>query len=90
MNDSCTSFFPSQLRNIVLEESNLEINKDPPLGLLTTELRDIWALNRIEFLKNNAHNQLLLDTLESAAFLVCLDETSPNSLEEVNLIHIVF
>lgn len=58
-------------------------NPDPPLGLLTTEHRDRWATSRIDLLKHE-YNQSLLEIIESAAFLVCLDNSSPSSLEEVS------
>jgi carnitine O-acetyltransferase len=58
-------------------------NLDPSLGLLTTEHRDRWATSRIDLLKHES-NRSLIEMIESAAFIVCLDDASPSSLEEVS------
>lgn len=52
------------------------------IGLLTTENRDKWADIRHELCQNteNAQN---LEKIESSMFLVCLDENSPVTRENV-------
>lgn len=54
-----------------------------PLGVLTTNGRTDWAAARAELIKNpaNAEN---IKSIDSALFVVCLDDYSPKSLEEGN------
>jgi carnitine O-acetyltransferase len=74
-----------QLKKIVERSQHYHEEEEErlALGLLTTEHRDIWAAARADLLKNPS-NQDPLETLESAAFLLCLDDTSPLSLEDVS------
>lgn len=62
--------------------------KQPLVGLLTTEHRDTWATVRQELLLDGT-NRASLDTLESAAFVVCLDDEVPkdNNAECDLLVH---
>ncbi|KAJ3416921.1 Carnitine O-acetyltransferase mitochondrial [Chytridiales sp. JEL 0842] len=55
-----------------------------PVGVLTASNRDVWAKNRDELLKASPANKASLDTIESAAFVVCLDDTKPVSREEMS------
>jgi carnitine O-acetyltransferase len=59
-------------------------NLDIPIGSLTAENRDVWTVERGELLKSNLNKQTL-DIIESAAFVVCLDESKPVTKEERNL-----
>ena len=52
-----------------------------PVGALTTENRDIWTMEREELLKSSL-NKESLDIIESAAFVVCLDESKPVTKDE--------
>ena len=54
----------------------------PAVGVLTSENRDIWADAQSTLLSAHASNATALQTIESAAFLVCLDDASPVTLEE--------
>ena len=54
----------------------------PAVGILTSENRDIWADAQSALLSAHALNATALQTIESSAFLVCLDDASPVTLEE--------
>lgn len=56
----------------------------PPIGALTCDNRDIWAANRDEILNASPKNAALLRKLESAAFLLCLDDGRPVTKDEVS------
>jgi carnitine O-acetyltransferase len=54
-----------------------------PLGGLTTANRDQWTELREVLLANDPKNSSLLEKLQSAAFVLCLDDTNPVTREEV-------
>ncbi|KAI9819757.1 MAG: Carnitine O-acetyltransferase mitochondrial [Phylliscum demangeonii] len=54
----------------------------PAVGLLTSENRDVWAKARDQLLQADPANQTALETIESASFVVCLDDARPVTLEE--------
>ncbi|KAI9746238.1 MAG: Carnitine O-acetyltransferase mitochondrial [Claussenomyces sp. TS43310] len=56
--------------------------KAPSVGILTTENRDIWTDARDLLLKAHPSNAAALQTIESASFVVCLDDAAPVTLEE--------
>jgi carnitine O-acetyltransferase len=56
--------------------------KAPAVGSLTTENRDIWTDAREVLLKAHSSNAAALKAIESASFVVCLDDASPVTLEE--------
>lgn len=61
---------------------------DPAIGLLTAEDRDEWAALRTKLLNIDAaakfrHNTEALHKIQSAIFVVCLDDSAPTSLDEV-------
>ncbi|CAG8951434.1 hypothetical protein HYFRA_00007350 [Hymenoscyphus fraxineus] len=56
--------------------------KAPAVGALTSENRDIWTDAREVLLKAHSSNAAALKTIESASFVVCLDDASPVTLEE--------
>ncbi|KZZ96167.1 carnitine acetyl transferase [Moelleriella libera RCEF 2490] len=53
-----------------------------PVGALTSENRDIWATARELLAQTSPKNQTALQTIDSASFVVCLDDASPVTLEE--------
>ncbi|KAI9331576.1 acyltransferase ChoActase/COT/CPT [Obelidium mucronatum] len=55
--------------------------KDLAVGAFTTQDRDSWAKIR-EKLIASAKNKSSLDKIETAAFVVCLDDTKPVSYEQ--------
>lgn len=54
----------------------------PPVGALTSENRDVWTDAREVLLKAHPLNAKALEAIESASFVVCLDDASPVTLEE--------
>lgn len=54
----------------------------PSVGILTSENRDVWTDAREVLLKGGAQNRKALEAIESSAFVVCLDDASPVTLEE--------
>ena len=56
-----------------------------PIGYLTSMGRDQWANARDE-LSSNSHNAALLDKIDSALFVLCLDDTEPESPDEATTV----
>ncbi|KAL2755261.1 hypothetical protein ACRALDRAFT_1064943 [Sodiomyces alcalophilus JCM 7366] len=54
----------------------------PAVGALTSENRDIWADARQILLGAHSNNAAALEAIESASFVVCLDDATPVTLEE--------
>lgn len=54
----------------------------PAVGALTSENRDIWTDARKVLLDASPKNAAALEAIESASFVVCLDDASPVTLEE--------
>ncbi|KAJ3218879.1 Carnitine O-acetyltransferase mitochondrial [Clydaea vesicula] len=54
-----------------------------PLGILTTENRDIWTATRDELLLNPL-NKKSLEIIENSVFAICLDDTKPVTREELS------
>ncbi|KAI1498723.1 acyltransferase ChoActase/COT/CPT [Biscogniauxia marginata] len=54
----------------------------PAVGALTSENRDVWTDARKVLLDASPKNKAALEAIESAAFVVCLDDASPVTLEE--------
>jgi carnitine O-acetyltransferase len=53
-----------------------------PVGALTSENRDVWADAREVLIQESPKNKAALEAIESASFVVCLDDASPVTLEE--------
>ena len=68
-----------QLERIITQAGDV---RGPAIGVLTTENRDVWADVRSELLKAHPNNEALLRKLESSAFLLCLDDNAPVTLDE--------
>ncbi|CAK7269240.1 Carnitine O-acetyltransferase mitochondrial [Sporothrix epigloea] len=62
--------------------SNAASGPAPPVGFLTTENRDVWADARKALIDASPINAESLAVIDSAAFLVCLDEAAPVTFEE--------
>ncbi|KAG5984025.1 hypothetical protein E4U55_006321 [Claviceps digitariae] len=54
----------------------------PAVGALTSENRDIWADARELLVQTSSNNRDALRAIDSASFIVCLDDASPITLEE--------
>nr|ALQ32981.1 putative polyketide synthase [Fusarium sp. NRRL 25184] len=46
-------------------------------GMLTTDNRDSWGLNRQRLLSLDSRNAVYLETIEASVFVLCLDDNSP-------------
>ncbi|KAF4582920.1 carnitine acetyl transferase [Ophiocordyceps camponoti-floridani] len=82
---------PHEVGNRPLNSSELEMQfrrvyqvaqRGPAVGILTSENRDIWADARDYLLQAGRLNKDVLEAIESSAFVVCLDDASPVTLEE--------
>jgi len=56
--------------------------KAPAVGALTVQNRDLWYSAREALLKAHPANAATLEAIQASAFLVCLDDASPITLEE--------
>jgi carnitine O-acetyltransferase len=56
--------------------------KGSAVGALTSENRDIWTQARKNLIAAHASNKASLEAIESASFVVCLDDAKPVTLEE--------
>lgn len=54
----------------------------PAVGILTSENRDVWTDAREILLGADPKNRKAMEAIESASFVVCLDDASPVTLEE--------
>lgn len=57
-------------------------SRGPAVGALTSENRDVWTDARAVLLDAAPGNKAALETVESASFVVCLDDASPVTFEE--------
>ncbi|KAJ1947893.1 Carnitine O-acetyltransferase mitochondrial [Kickxella alabastrina] len=55
-----------------------------PVGVLTSDNRDLWADNRQALVEAAPENALVLERLQSAAFVVCLDSEQPVTRKEAH------
>ncbi|KAL1954409.1 hypothetical protein VTO42DRAFT_1224 [Malbranchea cinnamomea] len=72
-----TSEFQQQFEKILKKAERV-----PAVGALTSANRDFWTDARERLLAANPANADALKTIESASFVVCLDDASPVTLEE--------
>ena len=56
--------------------------KGPAVGALTVQNRDMWYSAREKLLSSHPSNAATLETIQASAFLVCLDDAAPVTLEE--------
>lgn len=54
----------------------------PSVGILTSQNRDVWADARDMLLGASPKNEAAVEAIQSASFVVCLDDASPVTLEE--------
>lgn len=52
------------------------------IGILTTEQRKIWSTHR-DGLRANSHNARCLEVVDTALFVVCMDDSQPESPAEL-------
>lgn len=72
------------LRAIVADADKTAIHEvsRSALGVLSTENRKVWSDLRKE-IKKDGHNEACLEVMDSALFVVCLDDASPKDLSEL-------
>ncbi|ORX68228.1 choline/Carnitine O-acyltransferase, partial [Linderina pennispora] len=58
-----------------------------PVGVLTADNRDLWADNYKLLLAASPKNAQTLETLQSSAFTVCLDDSRPVTREEYHRVY---
>ena len=58
-------------------------NKGEPIGIMTSEHRSTWAEMRNSIVNDNHKNSRAMERIESAIFVVCLDDTKPSTSEEM-------
>lgn len=56
--------------------------KVPAVGALTVQNRDLWYAAREALLQAHPANAATVEAIQASAFLVCLDDASPITLEE--------
>ncbi|PSV63683.1 choline/carnitine O-acyltransferase [Photobacterium profundum] len=54
------------------------------VGVLTTMPRDTWAKSRANLLQISINNRESMTVIEDAAFVLCLDENTPDEINEVS------
>ncbi|KAF2503148.1 acyltransferase ChoActase/COT/CPT [Lophium mytilinum] len=81
---------PHEINGQQLNTSELELQfqriyekaeKSAPIGVLTSQNRDVWT-DVYQRLSASDVNKSALQAIESASFVVCLDDASPVTLEE--------
>jgi carnitine O-acetyltransferase len=70
------------LESIVLDADKTSVHEvaQNAVGLLTTENRKIWNDLRNKIRSSNANNKECLSVVDSALFVVCLDDAEPQDL----------
>lgn len=65
------------------DQTKLEDVAKGSIGILTTEKRPIWSMYR-EHLRQDAHNRKCLEVVDSALFVVCMDDSEPADAAELS------
>lgn len=68
-----------QLQTIMRDTSS----SGPAIGALTSDQRDNWTKARAELIAADAQNATLLETIQAADFVVCLDDARPTTRADV-------
>lgn len=75
-----TADLEEQFRRVI--ELAGDTKAEAPVGVLSSDNRDNWAVNRKTLIAADPANEEALHTIEASSFLVALDDTSPHTLEE--------
>lgn len=67
---------------IALSSNPFDLDVHPPVSVLTSQDRTVWAKARQHLIDSDALNRSSLESIETALFCVALDRDSPRSLEE--------
>lgn len=75
----------ANLQAVVADADKIPIDETSKnaVGILTTENRKIWSRLRNELKDSNRHNAKCLAIVESALFVVCLDDSEPADVGEL-------
>jgi len=68
--------------HVIVAASGEKAGNEESVGILTTLDRDEWADARAMLRDVHPDNRIYLDTVERSLFALCLDASSPESLEE--------
>ncbi|CEG68464.1 Putative Carnitine O-acetyltransferase [Rhizopus microsporus] len=75
-----TKEFEQQFQRVIDDAGDI---KGIPVGVLTSENRDKWCDYRDGLLAANPNNKKIMDKIESASFVVCLDDLTPFTRDEL-------
>ncbi|RCH95063.1 Carnitine O-acetyltransferase mitochondrial [Rhizopus azygosporus] len=75
-----TKEFEQQFQRVIDDAGDI---KGIPVGVLTSENRDKWCDYRDDLLAANPNNKKIMDKIESASFVVCLDDLTPFTRDEL-------
>ncbi|KAF9208140.1 Carnitine O-acetyltransferase mitochondrial [Haplosporangium sp. Z 27] len=76
-----TADIEAQLDTIVKLAGN---RKEAPIGALTSDNRDVWTEARKTLINAGPQNEELLRKIESSVFVLCLDDSSPVTRDELS------
>lgn len=73
------------LQAIVRDADKIQIDDvaKGSVGILTTEKRPIWSMYR-EHLREDSHNRKCLEVVDTALFVVCMDDSEPADAAELS------
>jgi carnitine O-acetyltransferase len=72
----------SELEQAIRRVYELAGERAPAVGALTSENRDVWTDARAVLLAADPSNAKAIEAVESASFVLCLDDAKPVTLEE--------
>ncbi|CAO3699752.1 unnamed protein product [Rhizopus microsporus] len=75
-----TKEFEQQFQRVIDDAGDI---KGIPVGVLTSENRDKWCDYRDDLLAANPNNKKIMEKIESASFVVCLDDLTPFTRDEL-------
>ncbi|KIX01225.1 uncharacterized protein Z518_08950 [Rhinocladiella mackenziei CBS 650.93] len=70
------------LRTSFTEILNTDLKEVDWLGILSGEHRTLWAKNYRDFVEDSPQNAEYVRTIQQSAFIICLDESSPENAEQ--------
>lgn len=75
----------TQFVRILEATKDIDLTKDdePKVAVLTSENRTTWAKLRKELMEMDETNKKTIETIESALFVLILEEDAPNTVEEL-------
>ena len=81
-----------QVLSAILDDASSEdrlCSAQSAVGVFTTCKRSEWALRRTQLAEISRNNATALETIDTAMFVMCLDNTSPSSVEALaaNALH---